>query len=97
MKIRVNKIVPLSVVSALTEDERSAINELRKKLEKDITESELQSQVYEIARNNRIEPKKFFNILYQMLLNKESGPKLGPFILAIGKEKISKLLEVSSR
>jgi lysyl-tRNA synthetase class I len=39
-----------------------------------------------------IEPKEFFRAAYLVLLNKERGTKLAPFLLAV-KEKAVKLLE----
>ena len=92
-KIKINEAVPLNLAAELTEEEKSSMHELDEKIGKLNTESELQSEIYEIARRNNIEPKRFFRILYNLLLNRDSGPKLGPFILATGKEKVSKLLE----
>ena len=65
------------------------LNALRKKFD----EKELQARIYEIAREMEIEPKAFFRLLYQLLLNKDSGPRLGPFIVAVGKEKVISMLE----
>lgn len=90
VKIKVNENAPVSL--APDEKEKSALAELNKILGKDITEAELQSEIYEIARRHDVDPKKFFRILYQLLLSRDSGPKLGPFILAIGKEKVKKIL-----
>ena len=36
--------------------------------------------------------KRYFQILYNMLLGKDQGPKLGLFLMAIDKEKITSLL-----
>ena len=36
--------------------------------------------------------KRYFQILYNMLLGKDQGPKLGLFLMAIDKEKITNLL-----
>ena len=92
-KIKVNGILPVNIAAQLSENERAAISELNNRLKRDYTESELHAEIYEIARRNNIEPKRFFQILYQLLLSRDSGPRLGPFILAIGKEKVSKLLD----
>ena len=40
-----------------------------------------------------MEPKEFFRIVYQLLINKDSGPRLGPFIIAVGRERAIRLLE----
>ena len=36
--------------------------------------------------------KRYFQILYNMLLGKDQGPKLGLFLMAIDKQKIKNLL-----
>ena len=77
----------------LTEDENDAVFDLSKELQKDWSEQDLQSRIYEIAREAEIEPKRFFQILYRLLLNRDSGPKLGPFIIVVGKDKIRKILD----
>ncbi|MBI5148833.1 lysine--tRNA ligase [Candidatus Pacearchaeota archaeon] len=77
----------------LNEKDKHAINQLIKFLKDNHSEDELQQGIYAIAKNNEIEPRAFFKILYNILLNKDYGPKLGDFISIIGQEKISKLLE----
>ena len=58
---------------------------------------DLQNAIYQIAKGGDIEPKEFFKVLYQIILSTTRGPKIGPFILDIGKknvaEKISKYVK----
>ena len=58
---------------------------------------DLQNAIYQIAKGDDIEPKEFFKVLYQIILSTTRGPKIGPFILDIGKknvaEKISKYVK----
>jgi len=42
--------------------------------------------------NNNLNAKTFFPIIYKLLINKEKGPRLAPFIIAIGREKVIKLI-----
>lgn len=77
----------------ISESQKAALAELSRELDKNRTEKELQSEIYEIARRNGIEPKDFFRLVYQILLNRESGPRLGPFMIAVGRERVKKLLE----
>ncbi|MBI3190390.1 lysine--tRNA ligase [archaeon] len=92
IKIKINQTAPVPVVSALSEDEKSAVGDVKKALEKNISESELQSEIYEIARSHNVEPKKFFQILYRILITKDYGPKLGPFMIALGKDRVKSVL-----
>lgn len=74
-------------------NERSALLSLLQELRKNHNEKELQAEIYEIAKSNDMEPKDFFRLMYQILLSKDSGPRLGPFIIAIGKERVISMLE----
>jgi lysyl-tRNA synthetase class 1 len=53
---------------------------------------DLQNAIYQIAKENEIPPKDFFRILYQIILSTNRGPKIGPFILDIGREKVAQTL-----
>lgn len=90
LKLKLNEKAP---VLDLTEDEINAVFTLSNELSKEWSETELQSRIYEIARENEVEPKRFFQILYKILLNRDSGPRLGPFIIVVGKEKIREILD----
>src|SRR5690606_20990311 len=41
----------------------------------------LQSKVFDVARNNGIEPREFFTLLYRMFLNADRGPRIGNYFL----------------
>jgi lysyl-tRNA synthetase class 1 len=52
----------------------------------------LQTSIFEIARRNGLEPKQFFTLLYKILVGAERGPRLGPYIIDVGKEKVAEIL-----
>ena len=63
------------------------------------TSDELQSALYAVVKDKEYEEKelktrqkRYFQILYNLLLNENKGPKLGLFLMAIDKEKIISLL-----
>ncbi|MBI4162217.1 MAG: lysine--tRNA ligase [Candidatus Aenigmarchaeota archaeon] len=90
LKIIINEKIP-SV--DLSHHQRKAIKELLDELIKDKSESELQLAVFNIARANNMEPKEFFKLLYQLLISKDSGPRLGAFVIAVGKKRVIELLD----
>ena len=47
----------------------------------------LQSKVFNVARNNGIEPKEFFTLLYRMFLNADRGPRIGNYFLDLGVDR----------
>ena len=75
----------------LTEKEKNAINALIEELGKDNLE-DIQNTIYQTAKNNEVEPKDFFKILYQIILGTTRGPKIGPFIQDIGQKQVAKKL-----
>lgn len=89
-----------SYYETLSAEEKNWINELNKVLERDYTNTEdLQSVLYKIPYNNDLDEqqnkkiqKRFFQIIYNLLLGENKGPKLGLFLLALNKDKYLKLL-----
>ena len=57
------------------------------------SEQQLYNEFYKIRDELEIAPKDLFRAAYLVLLNKEKGPKLAPFLLAV-KDKAIKLFEV---
>jgi lysyl-tRNA synthetase class 1 len=41
-----------------------------------------------------IEPKALFTAMYNALINKDQGPRLGNFMRIIGKDQLSSILSV---
>jgi lysyl-tRNA synthetase, class I len=78
----------------LGSEEKKLLHQLAEKLkEKSWTDVELHEEIYILCTNNNFPPKDFFKLAYGVLINKDKGPRLASFILAIGKEKVSKLFE----
>ena len=78
----------------LDEKEKTALKQLAELLQKkDYKEEELSTEFYSICKKIELDPKQFYRAAYKVLLNKEQGPRLAGFILAIGKEKVIALFE----
>jgi lysyl-tRNA synthetase class 1 len=76
----------------LTDQEKGAVRELIQALQKEATEEEIQGEFFNIARNSGIKPGKFFKTVYRILLGVPQGPRLGPYILAMGTENVIEAL-----
>ncbi|MAH32970.1 lysine--tRNA ligase [archaeon] len=61
--------------------------------EKKWNEKTLFEEFYNICQGTGIKNTDFFRAAYNVLLNKDRGPKLAPFILTLGKEKVIELFE----
>lgn len=73
--------------------EKSALKELAKVLEKPVSEEDLHNKFWDISKAHGLSPKDFFRAAYLVLLGQERGPRLAPFILALGKGKAAKLFK----
>ncbi|MBI2654755.1 lysine--tRNA ligase, partial [Candidatus Woesearchaeota archaeon] len=78
----------------LTEQQKQALRILASRLSLEWTEKTLFNEFYRIANDElQMKPPDLFKAAYLVLLNKEKGPKLAPFILALGKEKVAGMFE----
>jgi len=78
---------------SLSPNESAAIRELIETLRAERPENEVQTAIFEIARRNDLDPPGFFQTLYQILLGATQGPRLGPYIIAMGRLNIVQALE----
>jgi lysyl-tRNA synthetase class 1 len=81
----------------LNETEKTAVKEFIQALQTEADEEEIQGAVFNIARNNGIKPGKFFKTLYRILLGVPQGPRLGPYILAMGRENVIDALKRAAK
>ncbi len=80
---------PVKVEVQIDDISKKALSELSDILVGSDEPADLQNSIYQIAKNNGIQPKDFFKILYQIILASDRGPKIGPFILDIGRKKVA--------
>lgn len=73
--------------------ERAALKELAAMLEKAKTEEQIVETFNSIIKKHKLPARDFFKACYTVLISRESGPRLAPFIMAAGKEKVAKLLK----
>jgi lysyl-tRNA synthetase class 1 len=77
----------------LNENERYVIKDLIKSIQQSKNVEELQESIFEIPGEHNMSMGEFFKVIYEILLNSNRGPKLGPYIFQVGKEEIIKKLE----
>jgi lysyl-tRNA synthetase class 1 len=76
----------------LKPQEIKAIEELVRALEKTDDENEIQTAIFTISKENDIKPAQFFKTLYNVLIGAPQGPRLGPYIITMGKKNVTKAL-----
>jgi lysyl-tRNA synthetase class 1 len=73
----------------LTSEEKKAIKELVQTLQTEgEDETKIQGAIFNIARKHGVKPSQFFKTLYTILLGAIQGPRLGPYIIAMGKQSV---------
>jgi lysyl-tRNA synthetase class 1 len=78
-------------------NERDAILELAGIINASDDENYLQNSVFTIAKKYNLEPGPFFKTLYRVLIGSDHGPRLGPYILAMGRENVASALAGAAR
>jgi lysyl-tRNA synthetase class 1 len=78
---------------SLTGDEKVAIAELIEVLKVEEDADKLQNAIFNAAKKNGLQPGTFFKILYAILLGASQGPKLGPYLVAMGKQNVIEALQ----
>ena len=61
--------------------------------EQNFTAERLQNCVFAVAREHELEQKSWFLFLYQSLLHKDQGPRLGSFFAMLGFERVERLFQ----
>ncbi|UGQ17436.1 lysine--tRNA ligase [Borrelia sp. RT1S] len=83
-------------IEPLKQDYKQAIKQLLEFLKNDfenIAEKDIQDEIYNIARSNNIEPPLLFKQIYNVLIDKNKGPKLAGFIKIIGLTKFEEIVK----
>ncbi|MDI6691443.1 MAG: lysine--tRNA ligase [Candidatus Bathyarchaeota archaeon] len=77
----------------LTLEEKEAVKELIETLKIENEAEKIQNAIFNTAKKHNIQPANFFKTLYTILLGVPQGPRLGPYILAMGKQNVINALE----
>ena len=91
-KIKILDKVPQEIVNELSDEEKEFLRLLGEKIEeKSWTPEELEFEIYRLAREvTKIGSKRAFRAAYKVLLGRDSGPRLAPFILTLDEKFVVK-------
>ena len=82
---------------ALSDEELAAVHALRDDVRHRLAnydDASMQERVYAIADECRIDKKAIFVMLYRVLIGRERGPRLGGFLLTIGRDRLLQILDL---
>ncbi len=77
----------------LSDEEATAVKDLIQALQVEAEEDQIQGAIFAIARKHSIPPKRFFKTLYIILLGVPEGPRLGPYVIAMGRKNVTDALK----
>jgi lysyl-tRNA synthetase class 1 len=77
----------------LTNEEKEAITELIAVLKVEDEAEKIQNTIFNLAKKRSLEPAVFFKTIYTILVGVPQGPRLGPYIIAMGRQNVIKALE----
>jgi len=77
----------------LTEEEKEALKKLIAALKVEDEAEKIQNTIFNIAKAHGLQPANFFRILYTILIGAPQGPRLGPYMLGMGKQNVINALE----
>ena len=78
---------------SLKAEEKNAISTLLKVLESEDDPDKIQNAIFNSAKNNGLKPSAFFRLLYTILIGAPQGPRLGPYVLAMGRQNVIAALQ----
>ncbi len=85
------------ILSEMEKNQIKGIHLLREYFEKNdnLDADSIQNKIFSIAKNDvDIPPRKFFEVIYQIILGKKSGPRLGPFLSLLDKNWLLERLDI---
>lgn len=78
---------------SLSEPDKKAVSALVKMLATTDDPNAIQNAIFNAAKDNGIQPRDFFKTLYNILMGAQQGPRLGPYVLAMGKQNVTAALQ----
>ena len=101
--VALNTQVNTAYVETMTDEQRERISKLREALmdRTDTTVLELETLVYDIPKQYvtdekelKLTQRSFFKDVYNLLVGKDAGPRLGTFLWAVDRERVLSLLGI---
>jgi lysyl-tRNA synthetase class 1 len=78
---------------AISGPQKLAVEDLISVVKSETDERVIQNAIFNIAKRYSLEPPEFFRLLYSILLGSPKGPRLGPYIKAMGSDNVASALQ----
>jgi lysyl-tRNA synthetase class 1 len=77
----------------LKPEEKKAIETFLLVLDTEDDPDKIQNAIFNSAKSHGLKPSAFFTLLYTILMGTPQGPRLGPYVLAMGKQSVIAALQ----
>jgi lysyl-tRNA synthetase class 1 len=77
----------------LSTTEKNALRSLADQLSDEMDGEKIQEIIFAVANTYEVKPRRFFGILYKIVLGTDRGPRAGSLITALGIERVKKMIE----
>jgi len=77
----------------LDEAQRGAIRAIIEGFRKADDVDAYQAVIFDVSKAKGLKPRDVFTLVYQMLIGRPQGPRIGPYVELVGKENVIRELE----
>ena len=91
-KFTVSEKINSVILAQLSDVQKSALKKLAEDLKKEFSQEELEKHLYDLAKKFDLKSNEFFSAAYLVLIGKERGPRLAPFLLSLDQKFVSERL-----
>lgn len=89
--VEVPENVAADIISTFTEKDKRFLSKFVEILQTETLDDDgIQLSIFTTAKDVGIKPKQAFQLLYQIMISRKSGPRLGPFLNLLGTEWVLK-------
>jgi len=88
-KLEIQKTIPKSA-ETFTPKQKEALSKIASLLDKGLDRHALAKEIFAVAKGFDMKPPEVFTAIYRVLLDAESGPKSGIFLLSLDKDFVQK-------
>lgn len=90
-------ILPQRSFPDLTQEDNALLNQFLALIDQETEAEAIQTGTYNIAKEADVPPRQFFQLLYQVMLGKPSGPRIGSFVAQMGAERIRDIIQRNTK
>jgi len=81
----------------LSDEEKAAITDFVEVLKVENEADKIQNAMFNTSKKHNLPPAQLFKAIYTILIGAPQGPRLGPYILAMGKQNVINALERATK